>query len=548
MASMFRNASITRKLTFIVCLGAAGLITCAFVGINTLQRVKVNGPVYKEIVRGKDLVADILPPPEYILETYMTVLQMTHEKDATARQGLIDHCTQLKKDYDDRHEFWIADLPQGPMREALLDHSYKPATEFFKILNDEFIPAVKAGDLAKATELATGSLKQSYEQHRAGIDETVKLANEYAANNEATAAKIEISSRNTMFLTNGLALALVSGITVLIGRGINRSMGHVAATLATGSQQLADAASQVSSSSQQLASGASEQAASLEETGSALEEISSMTKKSAATAEEASTLAGSAKAAADKSNASMGRMSTAIEEIQKSASETARIIKVVDEIAFQTNLLALNAAVEAARAGDAGKGFAVVADEVRNLAIRSAQAAKDTAGLIEQAVNSARNGVTITQEVGASLKEITAAAEKVNVLVNEIAAASKQQAQGIGQVSSAVSQMDRVTQANAASAEESASAGEELSSQASEMVRLVDELNQIVGRAATRLASANNEVTTIATEDEQNTTLSAVASRNRPVRVPPKTSVPTAKSATSPEDDFGDFGQKQEAA
>ena len=278
-----------------------------------------------------------------------------------------------------------------------------------------------------------------------------------------------------------LASGLVAGWII---RSTTRLLGRLAGALGEGSQQVASAAGQVSSSSQALAQGASEQAASLEETGSSLEEMNSMTRKNADTAHQATSLAGSAKRAADEGNEAMGRMATAIAEIEKSAAETAKIIKVIDEIAFQTNLLALNAAVEAARAGEAGKGFAVVAEEVRNLAMRSADAAKNTAGLIEQSVQNARNGVAISTEVGKVLGDITGTAGKVNDLIGEIAAASQEQAKGIEQVSSAVGQMDKVTQQNAAGAEESAAAAEELSSQAAQMQSAVDELLTLVSGAA----------------------------------------------------------------
>lgn len=245
--------------------------------------------------------------------------------------------------------------------------------------------------------------------------------------------------------------------------------------------QVAEASGQITTGSQSLAEGAAEQASALEEVSSSLEEMSSMTKQNAANADEAKSLAANARAGADKGQEAMQRMSEAIDKIQASAEETSKIVKTIDEIAFQTNLLALNAAVEAARAGDAGKGFAVVAEEVRNLAQRSAEAARNTADMIEESVKNAEGGVAISHEVGESLLEIADGSRKVNDLVGEIAAASNEQAQGIAQVNTAVGQMDKVTQQNAANSEESASAAEELNAQAQEL-RATVELFKISSR------------------------------------------------------------------
>jgi methyl-accepting chemotaxis protein len=309
-----------------------------------------------------------------------------------------------------------------------------------------------------------------------GTEDTTKMA-ESSVGTLGTASTTMIA---------GLSASILVGILLayFITRSITKPVSRIAGVLSAGAQQTSSAAGQVSSASQSLAQGASEQAAALEETTSSLQEMSSMTKKNAETAQLASSLSGEAKQAADKGNQAMQKMSTAIQEIQKSATETAKIIKVIDEIAFQTNLLALNAAVEAARAGEAGKGFAVVAEEVRNLAMRSAEAAKNTAAMIEESVNSAKNGVSISVEVAKMLEEITGAATKVNSLVNEISAASSEQAQGIDQVNTAVAQMDKVTQSNAASAEESASAAEELSSQAEQVANVVRELTALVSGAS----------------------------------------------------------------
>jgi methyl-accepting chemotaxis protein len=301
--------------------------------------------------------------------------------------------------------------------------------------------------------------------------------------NAIAASNLIALLRNTS-LVFVVILAVAVGATVLFAVGLSRRIAGIIRSLSQGSERVADASGQVAASSQSLAQGAAEQAAGLEETSSSLEEMSSMTKQNADNAQQANVLASDARQAAESGAQAMERMTQAIDDIQKSSDETAKIIKVIDEIAFQTNLLALNAAVEAARAGEAGKGFAVVAEEVRNLAIRSAEAAKNTANRIEESVRKAKNGVEISDEVGKALNGIAASISKTSDLVGEIAAASQEQSQGIDQVNTAVAQMDKVTQQNAANAEESASASEELSSQAEQMQGIVTELVRLVEGAS----------------------------------------------------------------
>src|SRR5450432_1882345 len=209
--------------------------------------------------------------------------------------------------------------------------------------------------------------------------------------------------------------------------------------------------------------------------------MASMTRKNAENSQQAAQFMDAVSQRVVEANSTLGGMMTSMQEINTSSGKIFKIIKVIDEIAFQTNILALNAAVEAARAGEAGMGFAVVADEVRNLAQRSAQAAKDTASLIEDSILKSTEGSKKLGEVAGSIHGITEGAGKVKTLVDDVEASSKEQAQGIEQISKAVAQMGQVTQKTAANAEESASASEELTAQSQAVLAVVERLQSLVG-------------------------------------------------------------------
>ena len=230
-------------------------------------------------------------------------------------------------------------------------------------------------------------------------------------------------------------------------------------------QQIAGGAAEVADSSQALSQGATEQAASLEEISSSMTQMAAQTRFNSESATQADRMSSQVRACAEKGDAQMQKMVAAMGEIRAAGQNIARIIKVIDEIAFQTNLLALNAAVEAARAGQHGKGFAVVAEEVRALAGRSAKAAGETAELIETAVAKASGGAEMAERTAAVFAEMTSGIAKVSDLVAEISAASSEQAEGIAQASLGLSRIDQVTQQNTATSEQCAAAAEELAGQ-----------------------------------------------------------------------------------
>jgi len=291
--------------------------------------------------------------------------------------------------------------------------------------------------------------------------------------------------------------------------------GRLLAVMKQMSDNLADlvtnateAAASVGTGSRQIAAGninlsqrTEEQASSLEETASSMEELTSTVKQNADSARQANQLANAAREMAEKGGEVVSRAVSAMGEINAASKKVADIIGVIDEIAFQTNLLALNAAVEAARAGEQGRGFAVVAAEVRNLAQRSATSAKEIKDLIGDSVRKVGDGTELVDQSGKTLAEIVAAVKKVTDIVAEIAAASQEQSAGIEQVNKAVMQMDEMTQQNAALVEQAAAASRSMEEQA-------ETLNQLLGRFK---VSASNRLESVRAKPARETLVGAAA-------------------------------------
>lgn len=301
-----------------------------------------------------------------------------------------------------------------------------------------------------------------------------------AADYELTRVKHMVVT--TTLIIIGIGLTLFSTIAFWLIRSICKALERAISGLNYSTEQVASASGELSVSSQSLAGGASMQAASLEETSSSLEELSSMTKQNADNARHVDSLMQESRQLVDTATVFMSDLNQAIDDIAKASEETSKIIKTIDEIAFQTNLLALNAAVEAARAGQSGAGFAVVADEVRNLAMRAAEAAKNTSTLIAGTTGQIGQGSELVAQATEAFNAVVDNATKVAGLVGEIAAASAEQANGIEQLNKTVAQMDGVTQANAAKSEETASSSQQLYAQADQMKAIVLDLVKLAGK------------------------------------------------------------------
>jgi methyl-accepting chemotaxis protein/methyl-accepting chemotaxis protein-1 (serine sensor receptor) len=339
--------------------------------------------------------------------------------------------------------------------------------------------AAQRGDLATADTINNTRIVPLGATLNKGGADLAELEYKYA-NGYAKEAASSVPAAVTLTIVL-IIVSLLSAVgVVFIVRNITLKLSEGIAELRDGAEQVRSAAAQVSSSSQTLAQGASEQAASLEETSASSEEITSIslrnTANSAATAE---ILAQSA-IKVQRANEHLAEMVTSMNQINESSGKISKIIKVIDEIAFQTNILALNAAVEAARAGEAGMGFAVVADEVRNLAQRSAQAAKDTAMLIEDSIARSGEGKAKVDIVAEAIHAITEDTANIKHMVDEVRVGSEEQSRGVKQIATSILQMEQVTQATAANAEQSAAAAQELNAQSETMKEIVVRLYGMV--------------------------------------------------------------------
>ncbi len=505
---------ILRSLRWaVLLLGVIGVVAAALVAAfgQSLQSRSLARAA--DVFVSKDVVADILPPPMYLIELRL-VLSRALEGTLTAEQAGRE-VDRLAGEYEARVVHWQQHPPPGSLLQPLTGRQHDAGQRFIAAARTGVVTPLLAGDKAAAAAQLP-ALDRLYLEHRAGVDETVVAANRVA--DDAKAGFAAEQRRATIVSAVALAAAVV--LVLLCYRVVLASIqrplracsdlarrvaaGDLAAAAAQASAEprsdaigelqttlvemcaglismigtVRQAADSVVTASVQIEQGngdlsrrTEEQSSSLQQTAASAEQLGTTTQHNAEGARQASQLAQGAAGVATRGGDVVGRVVATMKAIDGDSRRIADIVGTIDGIAFQTNILALNAAVEAARAGEQGRGFAVVASEVRSLAQRSAEAAREIKSLIAASVDRVAQGTALADEAGATMGEVVASIARVTDLVAEISSASHEQASGVAQVSQAVGRMDSATQQNAALVEESAAAASSLRDQAQQLAQ-----------------------------------------------------------------------------
>jgi methyl-accepting chemotaxis protein WspA len=477
----FKDLSLTTKLFVLVAISLIGFAAFALVTWRTLDRVQVNGPVYHRIVTAKDIVADVLPPPKYIIESYLIVLQLTEETNSEEIARLKARQETLRTEYNTRQEIWERTLPPNELKTYLVDTSHRAAIDFFNLRDHEFMPLV-GKDVVKAKELANGRLKQLYNEHRAAIDQVVTraTAETIAAEGEA---RDTVATSSTLLLVLGSFVALVVLLIGIITRRIASSLTHrisiatdAATQVAAGdltvsvprsdedetghllnairtmteslnslvvrvkkaSIELMSTATQFAATSKQQESTVSSFGASTNEIAAAVREISATSQELLGTMEGVNKVAIQTAGLAEQGKSAVGTMDTTMRQLAKStvsistklsairekAADINVVVTTITKVADQTNLLSVNAAIEAEKAGEYGLGFIVLAREIRRLADQTAVATLDIAEIVKQMQGAVSTGVMemdkFTEEVRRGVSTVESVGHQLGEIISQV--------------------------------------------------------------------------------------------------------------------------------
>jgi methyl-accepting chemotaxis protein len=484
------------KLALLAGAAIVGFISYCLFSYQLMRVVGVNGSLYTEIVNNKDLVADILPPPEYIIETYLVTKQIMTESDKSQRETLINSLVKLEKDFHERHDFWNTRIPLGSLHNLLLIDAYEPGLKFFSVLNNELVPAIKNNNMEKA-KAAESQLDRLYEQHRSKIDQAVIIANQESnAIEKKTANILRLVNWGLLgftlfllviisFLSYSIGAAILQPVNAMVKFFVELSKGEGDLTkriVTTAKDEIGDMAQQfdnfmdklhslikdiscnsktleasssslttiagqlakeaddmllrshgVATATEQMSANLNNVATASEQASTNVNMVAAASEEMTATVREIAQNSGKARGITEMAVANTNNASSKVNELGQAAMQISKVTEVITEISEQTNLLALNATIEAARAGEAGKGFAVVANEIKELAKQTATATQEIKTRIEGIQNS-------TNETVVEIGHISKVIDEVNDIVGSIASAVEEQSVSSQEISNNISQ------------------------------------------------------------------------------------------------------------
>ncbi|MBU1426933.1 MAG: methyl-accepting chemotaxis protein [Gammaproteobacteria bacterium] len=532
-----KNLKLSQKFAVLVLASLAGFVVASIASFWALSELKVNGPLYQRIVQGKDLVADILPPPEYIIETYLVALELKDVDSPGQRDKGIARLEALRKDYDDRHAFWLKQSLEPNQKQALLTDAHGFAQEFYKKLDEQYLPALRSGDKDRIRGVMS-ELQSVYENHRQAIDRVVAMTNDRNAADEARGRTLINQVNLLLLLVTVLSTSLSIGLAIYISRSVLHQLGgdpnEVAAavnTMAAGdfsqqpprqpepgsllahayqmqgklrdmimevkkqANQVGDMAHSLASSANQISGNVNLESDAVSSMAAAIEELSVSTSHISDQGANAKRIAtdsrGNAEEGAKVVNKTVAGLLETAREIEAASGEVSRlgedathisdVVKVIKEIADQTNLLALNAAIEAARAGEQGRGFAVVADEVRKLAERTASATSEINQMSSKIGNVANNALSGMDKVVKTTRQGVVDAETAQTSIRNIQSSFAEVSAVIDDIASALLEQNAAAAELANSTERVSQMSEEDSGAAKGLLGLANELEGKAG-------------------------------------------------------------------
>ena len=429
----FNSLKIKSKLALLIGCFALGLLLFTFVAFNTLGVLRIKGHKYNQIVASKDAIADVLPPPKYIIESYLLALQLSDPANRAEVPALIRDGQNLRAQYDDRQKFWEADtLLPADVKEQLTVNSTAPAREFFQVRDAQLIPAVQRGDYARARAIAGGPLRQNYETHRKAIDKVVSGSTKFNAEVEAESLDLIRSRTLALIALSALILGVFGfGLGSIISRSITRSLGQTADVLASTSALMAATVDQHERTAMMQSSAVHQTTTTMDELDASFGQTAEMVKVASQTAQNAANDAHNGSETVELTlegmNSLRGKVAVVSDQIARLSEQLNQvgiITRVVGDLANQTNMLALNAAVEAARAGEHGKGFGVVAAEVRKLADESRKSVERIQSLVDEIKKANDATVMATEEEAKTVEADLILTEKTAQAFSGIAQSS----------------------------------------------------------------------------------------------------------------------------